>query len=139
MGNEIDNLSILSENIQKYRSGHSSYDVKELQEIRDNISMSLFYLVQEYSMLKHKADSAEYFKKRKFAEECESLRNKTDEITAKKFTREQITDKALLNSKEENENLIEAEKDFFEMKLIFDTSNQILNSISSRINLRKNV
>ena len=139
MGETIDNMKLLRENIEKYKLNHSTFDIKELQEIRDSISLSLFYLSNEYALLKHLVDTNEYFKKRKFAQECESLRVKSDEITGKRFTREQITDKAFLNSTEESEQLINSERDFFEMKLIFDTSNQILNSLSSRINLRKNV
>lgn len=135
----INNLNILKSSIERYQINHSTYDLKELQEIRDNISLSLFYLSQEYSYLKHKSDTCEYLKKKKFANECESLRNKSDELTGKKLTREQITDRAFLNSTQENEAMIDSERDFFEMKMIFDTSNQILNSISSRINLRKNV
>lgn len=132
-------MEILKDSIEKYQLSHSTYDVKELQDIRDNISLSLFYLAQEYAYLKHKADTSEFLKKKKFATECEALRVKTDQITGKKLTREQITDRALINSSKESEELIESDKDFFEMKLIFDTSNQILNSISSRINIRKNV
>lgn len=139
MAESINNMKLLMESIERYKLNHSTFDTKELQEIRDSISLCLFYLSNEYALLKHLMDTKEYFKKKKFAQECESLRLKSDEITGKKLTREQITDKAFLNSTEENEQLIDAERDFFEMKLIFDTSNQILNSLSSRINLRKNV
>jgi len=132
-------MEILRTSIERYQRNHSTYDVKDLQEIRDNISLSLFYLAQEYAYLKHKSDTDEYLKKRKFSQECESLRLKSDEVTGKRLTREQITDKAFLNSHAENELMIDSERDFFEMKMVFDTSNQILNSISSRINLRKNV
>lgn len=135
--NSLDPLEQLSAAISNYRESYNTFDLKQLQDIRDKISLSLHYLSGNYSDARFDTEIAEYGKKKAIAEVCESLRGKKDETTQKFLTREQIADRAVIQTEGFSKKLAEVNKEYFNMRLLFETGNQILNSISSRINLTK--
>lgn len=137
MSNTLDPLEQLTSAVSDYRSNFNTYDLKKLQDIRDRISLSLHYLSGEYSDSRYNAEHAEYSKKKAIAEVCESLRGKKDEATQKPLTREQIADRAIIQTEPFSDKQIAANKEAYNFRLLFETGNQILNSISSRINLTK--
>ncbi len=137
MDNSLDPLEQLSAAISSYREMYNTFDLKALQDIRDKISLSLHYLSGNYSDVKYNTEAAEYRKKKAIAEICESLRGKKDELTQKALTREQISDRAIIQTEGFSNKLLDANKEYYNMRLLFETGNQILNSISSRINLTK--
>ena len=137
MDNSLDPLEQLSNAISSYRKNYNTFDLKALQDIRDKISLSLHYLSGNYSDSRFNTEHAEYQKKKAMATVCESLRGKKDEVTQKFLTREQISDKAIILTEASANKLAEVNKEYYNMRLLFETGNQILNSISSRINLTK--
>lgn len=138
MSRQDQHLEEIIKTVAEYKNNFNSYDSAKIQDIRDKLSLSLYYLIGHYTELKIQLDAAEYNKKVAYAQICEVYRGRKDEVTGKNYTREQITDKATIESQKDYLAVMEASKNFYNIKFLFDEVHSILNSISSRIALSKN-
>jgi len=127
-------LKELTDSINQYNEKRNSFDKRELQDVRDKVSLSLFYLSDFYSATRAESEAAEFNKKMCLAQTEESLRGKVNEISNKAMTREQIINESRILCKDEEEKLIEANRKYYKIRMIIETATQILNSIASRIN-----
>ena len=127
-------LKELTDSINMYNEKRNSFDKRELQDVRDKVSLSLFYLSDFYSATRAESEAAEFNKKMCLAQTEESLRGKVNEISNKAMTREQIINESRILCKDEEEKLIEANRKYYKIRMIIETATQILNSIASRIN-----
>lgn len=124
----------LTELIQEYDKNKNSYDVEELQNIRENISLTLFYLADSASKAISNFDSADYERKRNYAELIEEHRYDDE---GNKNTVAVTESLARIANKEKEEALVEALRQKEKVRIILSSTNQILNAISSRLNMIK--
>lgn len=124
----------LTELIQEYDKNKNSYDAEELQNIRENISLTLFYLADSASKAISNFDSADYERKRNYAELIEEHRYDDD---GNKNTVAVTESLARIANKEKEEALVEALRQKEKVRIILSSTNQILNAISSRLNMIK--
>ena len=121
----------LSELIDHYAKNKHSFDVKELQEMRENISLTLFYLSDSASVAISNYDRADYDRKRNYAELIEH--HKFDEDGGKNTVA--VTESlARIDNKEAELAVCEALRQKERVRIILSSTQQILNAISSRIN-----
>lgn len=124
----------LTELIQEYDKNKNSYDSEELQNIRENISLTLFYLADSASKAISNFDSADYERKRNYAELIEEHRYDDE---GNKNTVAVTESLARIANKEKEEALVEALRQKEKVRIILSSTNQILNAISSRLNMIK--
>ncbi len=137
MSSETGTLEQLNTLIKDYSANKDSYDIKKLQSIRENLSLCLHYLANDFTDSQFLSDSAAYIEKNELAKMRDSLRTVKDEVTNKNYTREQLADLALIKSETFSRAALEAAKEYRRYRLLFETCYQILNSISSRINITR--
>lgn len=121
---------ILTELIDNYRDNKDSYDIKKLQDMREDISLTLFYLADSVSIAISNYDAADWERKRNFAELIE--KNKYDE-DGNKNTVSVTESLARIQNKEKEEAVVEALRQKEKVRLIISSTQQILNAISSRL------
>lgn len=122
----------LSELIDDYNKNKASYDKNKLQDLRENISLTLFYLADSFSLAISNYDAADWRRKRNYAELIEQ--NEYDE----NGVRNTVTVKeslARIGNKEYEEKVVEALRQKEKARMILSATNQVLNSISSRLNM----
>lgn len=119
--------------VDEYQQKKDSFDPKELQDCRDRMSLSLFYCSDIYSSIRANAEYSDYERKRKVAEEEESLRNTVNE-DGKRPTVAQISNEARIATRKYEEDMIQSNQRYYKIRLIIDSTTAILHSISSRLN-----
>jgi hypothetical protein len=124
---------VLSELIDKFNTGRNSMTLQELQDLRENLALNLFYLSDSVSMTIANAESKDYDRKRFYAEKEEYYRNEIDERTGKNYNVADSERKARLDSKKVDDDCAFAFKQKERARLIVVAVQQILNSISGRI------
>lgn len=122
----------LSELIDKYKKDKNSYDKNKLQDLRENISLTLFYLADSFSLAISNYDSADWNRKRNYAELIEQ--NEYDE-DGNKNTVAVKESLARIGNKEYEEKVVEALRQKEKARMILSATNQVLNSISSRLHM----
>ena len=120
----------LSDLIDRYRDGKNSFDVKELQTMREDISLCLFYLSDSVSLAISNFDKADWDRKRNFSKlieenKCDSEGKKNTVSIAEALSRVQ-------NEPYELE-VVEAIRQKERVRIIISATQQILNAISSRL------
>jgi hypothetical protein len=120
----------LSDLIQEYYNKKESFSVKELQDMRENISLTLFYLSDSASTALSKYDKADWERKRSFAELIEE--NKYDD-NGDKNTVAVMESLARIANKEKEEAVVEALRQKERVRIILNSTQQILNAIASRL------
>lgn len=120
----------LSNLIDKYAENKDNYDVENLQNIREDISLCLFYLSSDYAKAVSNFDRADWERKRNYAELIEQNKYAED---GTKNTVVQIESLARIANKEKEEEVVEAIRQKERAKLIVSSTTQILNAISSKI------
>ena len=120
----------LSNLIDKYAENKDHYDVENLQNIREDISLCLFYLSSDYAKAVSNFDRADWERKRNYAELIEQNKYAED---GTKNTVVQIESLARIANKEKEEEVVEAIRQKERAKLIVSSTTQILNAISSKI------
>lgn len=123
----------LSELIEQYNTDRNLLDIKQLQDLRENISLTLFYLSDDAAKAIANFDSKEYERRRFYADREEFYRNDIDERTGKNFNVADSERKARLDSKQIDEKTVTALRQKERVRIIINATNQILNSISGRI------
>lgn len=120
----------LSNLIGKYAENKDHYDVENLQNIREDISLCLFYLSSDYAKAVSNFDRADWERKRNYAELIEQNKYAED---GSKNTVVQIESLARIANKEKEEEVVEAIRQKERARLIVSSTTQILNAISSKI------
>ena len=120
----------LSNLIDKYAENKDHYDVENLQNIREDISLCLFYLSSDYAKAVSNFDRADWERKRNYAELIEQNKYAED---GSKNTVVQIESLARIANKEKEEEVVEAIRQKERARLIVSSTTQILNAISSKI------
>lgn len=123
----------LSSLIDTYNTQRNVLDVKGLQELRENISLTLFYLSDDAAKAVANFDSKEYERRRFYADREEFYRNDIDNRTGKNFNVADSERKARLDAKQIDEETVTALRQKERVRIILNATNQILNSISGRI------
>jgi hypothetical protein len=132
--NSLMHLKDLTNAINTYNDNRHSFDKNGLQDIRDRVSLSLFYLSDFYSMTRADAEAAEFNKKLCLAQTEESLRGRINGDTNKPMNREQLINESRILCQSKELDMIEANRKYYKIRMIVETATQILNSIASRIN-----
>ena len=122
---------VLSELIGEYKEKKNSFSLKELQDMRENISLQLFYLSDDASKAISNYDLADWERKRNYAELIEA--HKYDE-DGNKNTVAAAESRARIENKEYEEAVVNAIRQKERVRIILSSVNQILNAISSRLN-----
>lgn len=122
----------LSELIDEYNKDKNSYDKNRLQDLRENISLTLFYLADSFSLAISNYDAADWNRKRNYAELIEA--NEYDE-DGNKNTVAVKESLARIGNKEYEEKVVEALRQKEKARMILSATNQVLNSISSRLHM----
>lgn len=121
----------LSELIDDYSNNRNSFDVKQLQDLREDISLTMFYLSDSASQALANYDTADYERKRSYAELIEQYKWDED---GNKNTVAVTESLARIGNKEKEEAVCEALRQKERVRIILSSTTQILNAIASRIN-----
>lgn len=124
----------LSKLIEDYDNNKNTYDADKLQDIRENISLTLFYLADFASKAISGFDAADYERKRNYAELIEYHRYDEDGNRNTVAVTESL---ARIGNKEKEEAVVEALRQKEKIRVILSSVNQVLNAISSRLNMIK--
>jgi hypothetical protein len=122
----------LSDLIKEYSEKKASYSAKELQDMRENISLTLFYLSDSASTALSNYDKADWERKRTYAELIEE--NRYDEEGSKN-TVTVMESLARISNKEKEEAVVKALRQKERVRIILSSTQQILNAISSRLHM----
>ena len=122
----------LSDLIKEYSEKKASYSAKELQDMRENISLTLFYLSDSASTALSNYDKADWERKRTYAELIEE--NRYDEEGSKN-TVTVMESLARISNKEKEEAVVKALRQKERVRIILNSTQQILNAISSRLHI----
>lgn len=123
----------LSSLIDTYNTERNLLDIKGLQDLRENISLTLFYLSDDAAKAVANFDAKEYERRRFYADREEFYRNDIDDRTGKNFNVADSERKARLDAKQIDEETVTALRQKERVRIILNATNQILNSISGRI------
>ncbi len=122
----------LSNLIGEYREKKNSFDLKELQTMREDISLCLFYLSDSASLALANYEESEHIRKMKMAEREQFHRNDVDK-DGKRITVSEAQNLARIDCKVEVEKSKETLRQKERVRIIVSSTSQILNSISSRL------
>jgi len=120
----------LSELVEKYKKGKESFDIKELQTMREDISLCVFYLSDSASQAISNYDKADWDRKRNYAVLIGE--NKTDD-DGNKNTVAVAESLARVQNELFEEEVVVAIRQKERVRIILSSTNQILNAISSRL------
>lgn len=123
----------LTELIDIFNEQRNSMTVSQLQDLRENVALNLFYLSDSVSMTIANAESNDFTRKRFYAEREEFYRESIDERTGKPYNVADSERKARLDSKKVDDDCAHAFKQKERARLVVLAVQQILNSISGRI------
>lgn len=123
----------LSELIDKFNNERNLLDLKQLQDLREDLALTLFYLSDSVSQTIANAESKDYDRKRHYAEMEEFYRNEVDERTGKNYNVADSERKARMASKDVDDACAFSFKQKERARLVVLATQQILNSLSGRI------
>lgn len=122
----------LSDLIGEYKEKKDSFDAKELQDMREKISLCLFYLSDSASTAISNYDKADWERKRNYAELIESNRFDAE---GNKNTVALMESAARIGNKEKEEQTAEALRQKERVRIILSSTTNILHAISSRLHM----
>jgi len=125
----------ITELVSHYDDNKDNLDIMGLTKLREALAIALLQSAEFYSDLRSGAEAADYNRKQQFASLVESRRGSVDEASGKNYTATQLENLARIDNKVNEDAHVEANKRYYRIRLIIDSVNQILNSISSRINI----
>lgn len=123
----------LSDLIDKYNEQRNTLDVKELQDLREDLALQLFYMSDSCAQTIANAESKDFDRKRHYAEREEFYRKDIDNRTGKNYNVADSERLARLDSKEVDDACAFAFKQKERARLVVLATQQILNSLSGRI------
>lgn len=124
----------VSELVDNYSENKNSFDSKQLQDLRENISLTLFYLSDSASEALARYERAEHERKMKMAEREQHHRSSSED-GVKAMTVSEAQNLARIDCREEVNQSKEALRQKERVKIILSATQQILNSISSRLHM----
>lgn len=124
----------MSELIGKFNNDKSNMTVNELQTLREDISLCLFYLSDDASRAISNYESNDFKRKQLQAEKETLYRDSVDDKTGKPYTIADAERKARLELKDIEKKLVESCRQKERVKIILNAVREILNAISSKIN-----
>lgn len=127
-----DSWNILNKLIDDYSENRSSYNAEKLQELRESISLQLFYLSDIFSEYISDYDQKEHIRKSKAAEREQHWRVQKDE-NGKAMTIAEAANRARIECDKEVEDCKEAHRKKKRAEIVLMAVQQILHSISSRL------
>lgn len=128
MESTANKFEYLTSLIEQYDKEKDSFDLKKMQELRDNISLNLFYLSDAFSAALSNYNMAEHNRKIKMASSTLKYRDQG-------FTLSESENKSRIDCKQEAQEETKALKQKERVRIILSTCTHILNSISSRIKI----
>jgi hypothetical protein len=120
--------------IDKFNNERNSLTVLELQTLREDMALTFFYLSDFSARCIANYDAKDYERKRFYAEKEEQYRNEIDDRTHKNYNVADSERLARIDGKEIDEQTVEALRQKEKIRIITIATQQILNSLSSRIN-----
>lgn len=127
----------LSELVDEYSKNKSSYDAKKLQDLRENISLNLFYLSDSASLALANYDMAEHDRKIAMAER-EQFHRSDIGSDGKSMTVSEAQNLARIDCRAQAEKSKEALRQKERVRIILSSTTQILHAISSRLHMVEN-
>jgi hypothetical protein len=124
-------LQKIADCVDYYRNHKDSMVLEELQRTRDELSLAMYYISDQYSEVKVAAAQQEYLRKKCQAEKSIELRDAPG-----KMTREEILNRVTIDCEEAQNEEFEAIKSYEKIRQVISACTHILNSISSNINIK---
>ena len=131
-----DSWAILNGLIEDYSENRESFDLDRLQALREKISLNLFFLSDSFSEYISDYDRNEHIRKSKMAEREQFWRTQKDD-DGKSMTIAEAANRARIECNEEVDNCKESLRKKKRAEIVLMSVQQILNSISSRLNIIK--
>jgi hypothetical protein len=120
--------------IDKFNKERNNLTITELQTLREDMALTFFYLADFSSRCIANYDSKSYFRKSLQSEKEEYYRNQIDERTGKNYNVADSERLARITLKDAEKEEVEALRQKEKVKIVTIATQQILNSISSRMN-----
>lgn len=127
----------LNELIDDFSDNRESYNADKLQNLREEISLQLFYLSDSFSIAIASYDQKEHVRKTKAAEREQFYRGEVGS-DGKHMTIAEAQNLARIDCAKEVEDCKEALRQKKRAEIVLIAVQQILHSISSRLNVLKN-
>ena len=127
-------FSQMSDLIQKFNNEKLDMTVTELQTLREDISLCLFYLSDDAAKAIANYESNDFKRKQLQAEKETKYRESIDPKTNKNYTVADSERKARLELKDIEQKLSESCRQKERAKIVLNAVREILNAISSKIN-----
>lgn len=127
----------LNELIEEYSENRETYNAEKLQELREGISLQLFFLSDSFSVAISLYDQKEHIRKSKMAEREQHYRSEKGS-DGKSMTVAEAANLARIDCSQEVEDCKEALRQKKRAEIVLMATQQILNAISSRIHMVKN-
>ena len=134
MSNSSNSWSLLNSLIDDYSDNRSSYDAEKLQELRESISLQLFYLSDSFSEYISAYEQMEHVRKSKMSEREQYWRTQKDD-NGKIMTIAEAANRARIECHKEVEDCKESLRKKKRSEIVLTAVGQILNSISSRLGM----
>lgn len=131
-----DSWAILNHLIEDYSENRESFDQDRLQSLREKISLQLFFLSDSFSEYISTYDQMEHIRKSKMAEREQFWRTEKGE-DGKAMTIAEAANRARIECNKEVEDCKESLRKKKRAEIVLMSVQQILNSISSRLNIIK--
>lgn len=131
-----DSWTILNSLIEDYSENRESFDLDKLQSVREKISLQLFFLSDVFAEYISDYDRREHIRKSKAAEREQFWRGQKDD-DGKAMTIAEAANRARTECHQEVEDCKEALRKKKRAEIVLTAVQQILNSISSRLNIIK--
>ena len=131
-----DSWAILNHLIEDYSENRESFDQERLQSLREKISLQLFFLSDSFSEYISTYDQMEHIRKSKMAEREQYWRTQKDD-DGKSMTIAEAANRSRIECTVEVDNCKESLRKKKRAEIVLTAVQQILNSISSRLNIIK--
>ena len=112
--------------IGEWKEKRNSFDIKQLQDFRERLALSFFYISDGVGQVYSNHLASEHSRKQKYAERVNFHRKNSSTISESENT-------ARLDTKKEADTEIETLKQKERVKIVVEAVKQILNSVSTRI------
>lgn len=123
---KTNHLVELTKLIKEWKKKRNSFDAKQIQDYRERLALSFYYISDEVGDAFSNHLAAEHGRKQKYAERVNFHRSNGETIAVCENT-------ARLDSKKEAEDEVATLRQKEKTKIIVEAVKQILNSVSTRI------